>query len=172
MFYNLLYASITFYRVLCLFLWIWSFTVIVMTFWYVLWNELNFFKHFKLLFSNGIDHDPHIFHDLCLFPFPMFLSHTITWPREVIIILWSFRLWSIILWMHPTGGKGAWKPTKTCWVHCRLWLKVPATYLLITDWVHSKCTQFMRSTWNLWEHLYSIWNVKSICTLHLIPHNS
>ena len=32
-----------------------------------------------------------------------------------------------------TGGEGAWKPTKTSWVHCRLWLRVPATYLLIAD---------------------------------------
>ena len=40
-----------------------------------------------------------------------------------------------------TGGEGAWKPMKTSWVHCRLWLKVPTTYLPITDWVHSKCTQ-------------------------------
>ena len=60
---------------------------------------------------------------------------------------------------HPdhTGGEGAWKPTKTSWVHCRLWLKVPATYLPITDWVHSKCSQIMCSTWNLWEHLCNIW---------------
>ena len=71
-----------------------------------------------------------------------------------------------------TGGEGAWKATKTSWVHCRLWLKVPATYPPITDWVHSKCTQIMCSTWNLWEHLCNIWNVTSTCTPHLIPHNS
>ena len=71
-----------------------------------------------------------------------------------------------------TGGKVAWKPTKTSWVHCRLWLKVPTTYLLIADWVHSKCSQIMCSTWNPWEHLYSIWNIKSTCMPHLIPHNS
>ena len=51
-----------------------------------------------------------------------------------------------------TGGEGAWKPIKTSWVHCRLWLKVPTTYPPITDWVHSKCSQIMCSTWNLWEH--------------------
>ena len=55
-----------------------------------------------------------------------------------------------------TGGEGAWKPTKTSGVHCRLWLKVPTTYLPITDWVHSKCSQIMCSTWNLWEHLCNI----------------
>ena len=46
--------------------------VIVMTFWYVCWNGLNFFELFKLLFSLGIDHDPPrslCSHDLCLFPF-------------------------------------------------------------------------------------------------------
>ena len=31
-------------------------------FWYVFWNGLNFFELFKLLFSNGIDHDPHVFY--------------------------------------------------------------------------------------------------------------
>ena len=72
----------------------------------------------------------------------------------------------------PTGGEGAWKATKTSWVHCRLWLKVPATYPPITDWVHSKCIQIMCSTWNLWENLCNIWNVTSTCTPHLIPHNS
>ena len=56
--------------------------VIVMTFWYVLWNGLNFFELFQLLFLLGIDHDPLCFlcsHDLC------FILHTITWPREVIL---------------------------------------------------------------------------------------
>ena len=57
-----------------------------------------------------------------------------------------------------TGGEGAWKPMKTSWVHCRLWLKVPTTYLPITDWVHSKCSQIMCLTWNLWEHLCNIWS--------------
>ena len=71
-----------------------------------------------------------------------------------------------------TRGEGAWKPMKTSWVHCRLWLKVPTTYPPITDWVHSKCSQIMCSTWNLWEHLCNIWNVTSTCTPHLIPHNS
>ena len=77
--------------------------VIVMTFGNVFWNGLIFFKLF-ILFSFGIDHDPPCFpclHDLCLFPFLLCSSpHTITWPREVIIVLWSFRLQSIILWTH------------------------------------------------------------------------
>ena len=40
-------------------------------------------------------------HDLCLFLFLCFILHMITWPREVIIILWSFWLRSSTLWMHP-----------------------------------------------------------------------
>ena len=46
--------------------------VIVMTFWYVYRNGLNFFELFKLLFSFGIGHDPHVLYDLCLFLFLMF----------------------------------------------------------------------------------------------------
>ena len=38
----------------------WSELVIVMTFWYIFWNGLSFFEFFKLLFSLGIDHDPHV----------------------------------------------------------------------------------------------------------------
>ena len=34
--------------------------VIVMTFWYVFWNGLTFFKLFELHFLFGIDHDPHV----------------------------------------------------------------------------------------------------------------
>ena len=34
--------------------------VIIMTFWYAFWNGLNFFELFKLLFSLGIDHNPHV----------------------------------------------------------------------------------------------------------------
>ena len=69
-----------------------------------------------------------------------------------------------------TGGKGAWKPTKTSWVHCRLWLKVPTTYPLITDWVHSKCSQIMCLTWNLWEHLCNIWNFPNDILKMFPPH--
>ena len=49
--------------------------VIVMTFWYVLRNGLNFFELFKLLFSLGIDHDPPCSlcsNDLCLSLFSFF----------------------------------------------------------------------------------------------------
>ena len=34
--------------------------VIVMTFWYIFGTDLSCFKLFKLLFSFGIDHDPHV----------------------------------------------------------------------------------------------------------------
>ena len=47
-------------------------------------NFLNFYS------SLGIDHDPPCSlcsHDLCLFLFSCFILHTITWPREVIIVL-------------------------------------------------------------------------------------
>ena len=60
-----------------------------MTFWYVFGMDLDFFELFKLYFSLGIDHDPHVLYDhmtyyslsLC------FILHTIIWPREVIIVL-------------------------------------------------------------------------------------
>ena len=74
------------------------------------------------------------------------------------------------LWNTLTGGEGAWKPTKISWVHCRLWLKVPTTYPLITDWVHSKCSQIMCSTWNLWEHLCNIWNFPNDILKMFPPH--
>ena len=75
--------------------------IIVMTFWYVFWNGLNFFELFNFwdwswppcsLWS----------HDLCLLLFSCFISHMIIWPREVIIVLWSFINFGVsILWMHP-----------------------------------------------------------------------
>ena len=71
-----------------------------------------------------------------------------------------------------TGGEGAWKPTKISWVHCRLWLKVPATYPPITDWVHSKCSCRFQVEHMMWVHLCNILNVILTCTIHLIPHNS
>ena len=67
--------------------------VIVMTFWYVFRNGLNFFELFKLYFHLGLITTPHA---LCpyapmpyafLFYFYMLIFHTITWPREVIIVL-------------------------------------------------------------------------------------
>ena len=77
--------------------------VIVMTFWYVFWNGLNFFELFKLSFSFGIDHDPPCYYDhmTYIFLFLYFILHTRIWPREVIIVLWSFWLWSTTLRTHP-----------------------------------------------------------------------
>ena len=72
--------------------------------------------------------------------FRFFLCH------DCILSHLLFAIMTILLTVSPTlvtGGKGAWKPMKTSWVHCRLWLKVPATYPPITDWVHSKCSQIM-----------------------------
>ena len=47
---------------------------------------------------------PHVLYVHMTYVYSLFLCfilHTITWPREVIIILRSFRLWSSILWTHP-----------------------------------------------------------------------
>ena len=71
-----------------------------------------------------------------------------------------------------TGGEGAWKPMKTSWVHCRLWLKVPATYPPITNWVHSKCSCRFQVKHMMWVHLWNILNVILTRAIHLIPHNS
>ena len=71
-----------------------------------------------------------------------------------------------------TRGEGAWKSTRTSWVHCRLWLKVPATYPPITDWVHSKCSCRFQVEHMMWVHLWNILNVILTCAIHLIPHNS
>ena len=75
--------------------------VIVMTFWYIFWNGLNFFELFKLYFHLGLITTPHVHMTYVYSLFLCFIFHTITWPREVIIILWSFWLWSSILRMHP-----------------------------------------------------------------------
>ena len=63
--------------------------VIVMTFWYIFGTDLTFFELFKLLFSLGIDHDPHVFyvHETYVYSFSHVSFCTITWPREVIIVL-------------------------------------------------------------------------------------
>ena len=37
-------------------------TVIVMTFWYIFWNGLKFFKLFKLYFLMGLITTPHVFY--------------------------------------------------------------------------------------------------------------
>ena len=47
-----------------------------MTFWYVFWNRLNFFKLFKLYFHLGLITNPHVLYDhmTYVYSFPMFLS--------------------------------------------------------------------------------------------------
>ena len=78
--------------------------VIVMTFWYVFRNGLNFFELFKFYFHSGLITTPHAFYVYMTHVYSCFLCftfHMITWPGEVIIILWSFWLWSSILQMHP-----------------------------------------------------------------------
>ena len=69
----------------------------------VFWNGLIFFKLFLYSFSLGLITTPHVLyvHMTYVYSFFSCLSHTITWPREVIIVLWSFWLRSSILWMHP-----------------------------------------------------------------------
>ena len=60
--------------------------VIVMTFWYIFGMDLTFFRTFFI----GIDHDPHDLYVHMTYvysPFLCFTLHTITWPREVIIVL-------------------------------------------------------------------------------------
>ena len=64
--------------------------VIVMTFWYVFWNGLNFFELFKLYFHSGLITTPHVLYVHMTYVYSFFLCfilHTITWPREVIIVL-------------------------------------------------------------------------------------
>ena len=63
--------------------------VIVMTFWYVFRNGLSFFKLFKLYFHLGLITTPHdlYVHMTYVYSFSHVSSHTITWPREVIIVL-------------------------------------------------------------------------------------
>ena len=65
--------------------------VIVMTFWYVfIGTDLLFSNFLKLYPSLGIDHDPHVpyVHMTYVYSFShVSFLHTITWPREVIIVL-------------------------------------------------------------------------------------
>ena len=62
-----------------------------MTFWYVFWNGLNFFELFlNFYYSLGIDHNPHVLYVRMTYVqilLSCFILHTITWPREVIIVL-------------------------------------------------------------------------------------
>ena len=53
-----------------------------------LMEQTYFFELFELLF--GIDHDPHVLYVHMTYVYSFFLCfilHTITWPREVIIVL-------------------------------------------------------------------------------------
>ena len=64
-------------------------TVIVMTFWYVLLERTYFFRTFQTLIL-GLITTPHVFYvhmTYVYFLFSCFFLHTITWPREVIIVL-------------------------------------------------------------------------------------
>ena len=62
-----------------------------MTFWYVLLEWTYFFLNFLNFYSSlGIDHDPHdlYVHMTYVYSFSLcFILHTITWPREVGIVL-------------------------------------------------------------------------------------
>ena len=66
-------------------------SVIVMTFWYVLGMDLTFFKLFKLYFHLGLIMTPHVFYVHMTYVYFLFscftFFHTITWPREVIVVL-------------------------------------------------------------------------------------
>ena len=72
-----------------------------------LWNGLNFFELFKLLFSLGIDHDPPYFlcsHDLCLFLSLMFHSSHDHMAKRSHPRIMSFWFWSTTILrthLHP-----------------------------------------------------------------------
>ena len=54
--------------------------VIVMTFWYIFWNGLNFFELFKLYFHLELITTPHVFYVHMTYVyslFPCFTLHTI-----------------------------------------------------------------------------------------------
>ena len=64
--------------------------VIVMTFWYVFWNRLNFFELFLFYFLLGLITTPHALyvHMTYVYSFSyVSLFTTIIWPSEVIIVL-------------------------------------------------------------------------------------
>ena len=75
-----------------------------MTFWYIFGMGLTFSSNFlNFIFTWDWSWPPMFLcsHDLCLFLFLCFILHMIIWPREVIILLWSFQLQSTNLWTHP-----------------------------------------------------------------------
>ena len=52
--------------------------------------DLTFFELFKLYFHLGLITTPHVFYVHMTYVYVLFLCfilHTITWPREVIIVL-------------------------------------------------------------------------------------
>ena len=79
--------------------------VIILSFGNVFRLDLYFLNFFNFYSSTEIDHDPYVLYVHMTYVYSLFLClsfHMITWPREVIIILWSFTwLWSSILWTHP-----------------------------------------------------------------------
>ena len=55
-----------------------------------LWNGLNFFEPFKFYFHLGLITTPHVLYVHMTYVYSLslcFTIHTITWPREVIIVL-------------------------------------------------------------------------------------
>ena len=107
-----------------------------------------FFKLFNFYSSSEIGHKPPCSRDLCLFPFPMFMIfiHTITWPREVIIVLWSFWLWSYYsIDTPPPSLSSHWRqgpiyPVGTWWIHFGDRQHLTTMYPVIKNWVHFECS--------------------------------
>ena len=58
--------------------------VIVMTFWYVFRNGLIFWNFLNFILHLGLITTPHVFYVRMTY---VLTFHTITWPREVIIVL-------------------------------------------------------------------------------------
>ena len=61
-----------------------------MTFWYVFGTDLSFLNFLNFYFHLGLITTPHVLYvhmTYVYFFFLCFSSHTITWPREVIIVL-------------------------------------------------------------------------------------
>ena len=78
---------------------------IVMTFWYVFWNGLNFFELFKLYFHLGLITTPHVLYDHMTYVYSF--SHASFFTRShgqekslsYYDLLYDFR--SFTLWTHP-----------------------------------------------------------------------
>ena len=59
-------------------------------FWYVFGTDLHFFELFKFYFHLGLIMNPHVLYVHMTYVhsfFSCFFLHTITWPREVTIVL-------------------------------------------------------------------------------------